>query len=161
MGSLGLKSVSQLVQVDDLVKRAPQTFDKDIVHTSTPSIYGDCDLRVHENASEVIAGELASLIGIGGVRLVVSGQRLSKDLNAEGTFHGVLQSPHEDVAGCLVHDRDQVKEATLNRGVCGVGTPDMIGSHDLQFSQQIRINPVFRMRGTLVPDKPPVGPSIA
>ena len=52
------------------------------------------------------------------------------------------------MAGRPVHDSNQVQEATLNRDVGDVGAPDVIGSRDLHVSQQIRINPVFRVRVT-------------
>ena len=103
MGSLGVvevdpltdhpfgdKAVGQFVQVDGFIfERAPQAFDKNVVHASAPPIHGDRGLRVLENTGKVIAGELASLVGIEDVRLAVSGQGLSQGLDAEAGIHGV------------------------------------------------------------------------
>ena len=49
------------------------------------------------------------------------------------------------MAGCPVHDRNQVQEPPLNRDVGDVGAPDLIGPVDHQVPQQIRVNPVFRV----------------
>ena len=56
-----------------LFERAPQAFDKDIIHAAPPPVHGDRDLRIFENAGEVKAGELASLIGIEDSRFGVFG----------------------------------------------------------------------------------------
>ena len=65
----GFKAVGQLVQVDCLVfERAPQAFDKDIVHAPTPPIHGDRNLRPLENAGEVEAGKLTTLVGVENLR---------------------------------------------------------------------------------------------
>ncbi len=61
----GLEAVGQLVQVDRLVfERAPQPFDKNIVHAAPATVHGDRGARVLERAGEVEAGELATLIGV-------------------------------------------------------------------------------------------------
>ena len=108
----GLEAVGQLKQVDGLVfERAPQAFDKDVVHAPAPPIHGDRDFSSLENAGEVEAGELAALIGIEDFRFAVFGQRLVQGLDAEGGIHGVRQPPGEDMARRPVHDRDEVQEA--------------------------------------------------
>ena len=51
--------------LDGLVfERPPQAFDKYVVHAAAPPIHGDCNARVLEDAGEVEAGELASLVGV-------------------------------------------------------------------------------------------------
>ena len=45
-----------------------------------------------------------------------------------------------------VHDGDQGQEATLNRDVGDIGAPDLIGSIDLNPLEQIRVNPMRRVR---------------
>ena len=113
----GLEAVGQLVQVDRLVfERAPQTFDKDVVHTAAPPIHGDGDLRVLEHAGEVEAGELAPLVGIEDFRLAVFGERLVQGIDAEGGIHGVRQPPRKDVTGGPVHDRDQIQKSRAEPG---------------------------------------------
>ena len=79
-----LETIGQLVQADRLVfERPPQTFDEDVVHVPAPAVHGDRDLRVLENAGELVAGELAALIRIEDFRLAVSGQRVVQSLDAE------------------------------------------------------------------------------
>ena len=103
--------VGQIMQVDGLVfERAPEPFDKDVVHAAASPIHGDRDARVLEHAGKVEAGELASLVGVEDRRRAVFGQRLGQGLNAEGGIHAVRQSPCEDMARRPVHDRDQVQD---------------------------------------------------
>ncbi len=127
----GFEAVRQFVQVDSLVfERTPQSFDKDVIHAPAPPIHRDRDLSALEDAGEVEAGELASLIGIEDFRLAVSIQCLVQGLNAEPGIHGVRQPPRQNMTGGPVHDCDQVQEPALNRNVGDVGTPDLIGAVD-------------------------------
>ena len=66
---VGLKSFSQFgntvvgVQVDVLVlHRAPEPFDKDVVHPSPLAIHADLDLVGLQDASELLAGELSASV---------------------------------------------------------------------------------------------------
>jgi hypothetical protein len=126
--SFGLEAVSQLVQVNRLVfERAPQAFDKDVVHAPTPAVHGDRDVHTFQHTGEVEAGELAALIGVEDLRPSVSSQRFLQRLHAEGGIHGVRQSPRQDVARRPVHDRHQIQESALDRDVGDAGASDLIG----------------------------------
>ena len=79
------EAVGQLLQVDGLVfERPPQAFDKYVVHAAAPPIHGDCNARVLEDAGEVEAGELASLVGVEDIRAAAAIQGFSQRLDAEG-----------------------------------------------------------------------------
>jgi hypothetical protein len=103
------EAVGQLLQVDGLVfERPPQAFDKYVVHAAAPPIHGDCNARVLEDAGEVEAGELASLVGVEDIRAAAAIQGFSQRLDAEGGIHAVRRPPSEHMAGRPVHDSDQV-----------------------------------------------------
>ncbi len=75
---VGLQSRSQIrnavvgVQVDMLVlHRASESFDKDVVHPSSFAIHADLDAVCLQDAGEVLAGKLGSLIGVEDLRPAV------------------------------------------------------------------------------------------
>ena len=73
----GDKAVSQFMQVDGLIfERAPQAFDEGGVHAPAPPIHRDRDFGGLNNAGEVKAGELASLVSVEDLRFAISIQRL-------------------------------------------------------------------------------------
>ena len=143
----GREAVGQLVQVDRLVfQRPPQPLDEDVVHAAAATVHGDAHAGVFEDAGEVEAGELAALVRVGDFWVSVVGQRRIQSVNTEPGVHGVRQPPRQDMARRPVHDGDQVQEATLNRDVGDIGAPDLIGSIDLNPLEQIRVNPMRRVR---------------
>ncbi len=96
---LGLEAISELVQVDRFIfERAPQPFDKYVVHAPAPAIHGDRHAGVLEHIGEVGAGELAALVGVEDLRLAGCGQRFVQRLDAEPGVHGVRQPPGEHMA---------------------------------------------------------------
>ena len=117
------------------------------LRASAPSsaIHGDCDLCTLEHTGEVMASELAALVGVEYFRAAVSGQRFIQGLDAEPAIHGVRQSPCEDATCRPVHDCNEIQEPTLNRYAGYVRTPDLIGPVDHHVLRQIWINPVSRM----------------
>ena len=64
-GLASLRSVLEVVQVDTLVlEGAPQTLDEDVVHPPTFAGHRDPYSGLLEDLDEVLAGELAALVGI-------------------------------------------------------------------------------------------------
>jgi len=92
------------------------------------------------------AGELAALVGVEDLRPAVSGQRLAHRLDAEPGVHGVGEPPGKDVTGRLVHNRDQIQKAALDRNIGDVGAPNLVRLLDCQSLEMIGINPVHRVR---------------
>src|SRR6516165_4917926 len=67
------------VEVDLLVfEAAPQPLDKDVVHAATLAVHADHDLMGLQNAGEVLAGELATLVGIDDLGSAVAVERFLK-----------------------------------------------------------------------------------
>src|SRR6202040_3807163 len=66
---LGLGDTGIGVEVDLLVFQAtPQSLDKDVVHESPFAVHADGDLVALQRGGELVAGELAALVGIKNLR---------------------------------------------------------------------------------------------
>ena len=92
------------VQVDMLVlHRAPEPFDKDVVHPSSPSVHADRNVVCLQDAGEFFAGELTPLIGVKDLRPAVFCNGLFERLGAKVCGHGVRQPPRQDFARGPVH----------------------------------------------------------
>ena len=100
---VGLKPLSEIsnavvgVEVDMLVlHRAPEPFDKDVVHPPSFAIHADLDLVGLQDAGELLAGELTPLIGVEDLRPAVFCNGLFERLGAKVRGHGVRQSPRQN-----------------------------------------------------------------
>ena len=144
----GREAVGQFVEINRLeFQRPPQPLDEDVVHAATATIHGDAHAGVLEDGGEAEAGELAALVRVEDFRVAVVGQRLVQGANTEPGVHSVRQPSRRDMARGPVHDGDQVPEATLNRDVGDIGAADLIGPVNLNPLEQIRVNPMRRVRG--------------
>ena len=142
-----LRSGLEGVEIDALVLQgAPEPLDEDIVHPPASAIHADADFGVAQHAGEGVAGKLAALVRVEDFRLTEPGQRLLQRRDAEAGIHRVRQPPGQHLAGRPVHDRHQIEEATAHGDVRHVGAPHVIGPVDRQLAQQIRIDPVLRVR---------------
>ena len=79
------------------------------------------------------------------LRWAVFRDGLVQSLDTEVGMHRVRQPPAEHLARGPIHDGKQIQEAVLDRHEGDIRTPDLVGSVDLHFPQQIRINRVLRM----------------
>ncbi len=148
-------AVGDLVEIDRLVfERAPQPLDEDVVHAPAPAIHRDPDAGRLQAPGEGEAGELAALVGVEYLRPAVSTQGLVERVCTEARVQRVRQPPGQDVPARPVHDRHEVKEATLHRDVGDIGAPDMVRPLDRQAPQQIWVNPVLGVRRA-GPRRPP------
>jgi hypothetical protein len=150
---VGLQSRSQIrkavvgVQVDMLVLyRAPEALDKDVVHPSSFAIHADLDAVCLQDAGEVLAGKLGSLIGVEDLRPSVLCNGLFKRLGAKVRGHGLRQPPRQHSARGLVHHGHQVGKALGHRDVRDIRTPDFIGSCNGRVAKQVGVDPVRQVR---------------
>jgi hypothetical protein len=87
------------LEIDLLVfNRPPETLDEDVVAPGGLAIHADPDLPVEKNLGEVMAGELAALVGVEDFGLAVFRQRLLDGFDAEGRIHGDRQPPCQNLA---------------------------------------------------------------
>ena len=81
---LGLGDAGVGVEVDLLVfEAAPQPLDENVVHIAALAIHADGDLVALQGAGEVVAGELAALVGIEDLGLCIPGERFLERLDTE------------------------------------------------------------------------------
>jgi hypothetical protein len=147
---VGLQSRSQIrnavvgVQVDMLVlHRAPESFDKDVVHPSSFAIHADLDAVCLQDAGEVLAGKLGSLIGVEDLRPAVLCNGLFKRLGAKVRGHGVRQSPRQNLTRGPVHHGHQVGKALGHGDLRDVRTPDFVRSCNGTVAKQVGIHLVL------------------
>src|ERR1700679_977905 len=76
--------------------------------------------------------------------------------SAEVGFHGVRQTPGQDLARRPVDDGDEVEKAPPHRDIGQVGAPDVVGPSNDELPQQIGTRLVERLheRCNLGPDFP-------
>src|SRR6516162_2551628 len=84
------------VEVDLLVfEAAPQPLDEDVVHVAALAIPADGDRVALQGVGEIVAGELAALVGIEDLRPAVLGERFLECLDTEFCAEPVRQSPRQ------------------------------------------------------------------
>jgi hypothetical protein len=115
---LGLGDAGIGVEIDLLVfEAAPQPFDEDVVHVAALAIHADRDPVVLQGAGEVVAGELAALVGIEDLGPTVQRERFLDGLDAELRAERIRQPPRQHGTAHPVHDHHQVEEALGHRDV--------------------------------------------
>ncbi len=135
------------VEVDALVLQGfPEPLDDNVVSPLPPAVHGDPDTGLLQSLGELHAGELGPLVGVEDVRLGVTRQGLLQGRDAEIGIEGVRQPPTEHPAAEPVHDGHEVEEAPPHRDVGDVGAPDLVRPRYLHPLEQIRIDPVLRVR---------------
>ena len=118
VAEIGFKPLSEIsnavvgVQVDMLVlHRAPESFDKDVVHPPSFSVHADRNVVRLQDAGELLAGELSALVGVKDLRPAVFCNGFFQSVGAKVRGHGVRQPPRQDFARGPVHHRHQVGKA--------------------------------------------------
>ena len=87
------------VEVDFLVfEAAPQPLDKDVVHAAPLAVHADGDLVALQGVSEVVAGELAALVGIEDLGPAVVRERFLERLDTKIGAERVFDSRHASTA---------------------------------------------------------------
>src|SRR5215210_2864116 len=135
------------VQVDTLVfQAAPQPLDEHVVHPTAFAVHRYPYLRIPQDLCELRRGELAALVGVENLRPAVTGQGVLQRLDAEPHIHRVRYTPRQHLARPPVHDRDKIQKPASHRNVGEIRAPDLVRPVDRQVSEQIRVDPMLRMR---------------
>ena len=103
---------------------------------------------VFQHSEKFTRRQLRALIGVEDVWHAIPSQCLFQRLHTARRLHRIGQTPGKDFAALPIHDRHQIEEAALDRNIRDVRTPDLIRSCDRQVPQQLRINPMLRVRLT-------------
>ena len=122
-----------------LLDASPQPFHEDIVQIPSASVHADSDIVRFQYTRKLRTGEVAALIGIENVGLCLF-QSLVQTFQTKIDFQRIGHLPIDDIAGIPIDDGYQVGKSFSQFDVGDIGTPDLIGSFNVQISQQIRIN---------------------
>ena len=114
---------------------SPESFYPRIVPASAFTVHGDFDAFLFQERSPHERGVLRSLIGIHDLRTSIPINRLFQDTFTPSGFYGVADPQSEDLTGVHFHNSGEVEKTAAHGDVCDVGTPNLIGSGDLQSPQ--------------------------
>ena len=125
-------------EIDVLVlDSAPKALDEDVVQSSAPAVHADQSASGLDCVGECSGCELSALIGVEDIRCALL-QRLTQSDQAKLAIQSVGQLPTQNVAAVPVDDRHQVHEAALHGNIGDICAPDLVGSSDLESTQEIR-----------------------
>ena len=113
---------------------------KTFVHPPALAVHRYPYRGLFEYLGEVLAGELAPLVGIEDLRPAVLGQSLRQGLRTEVAVQRVRQAPRQHRTRRPVHDCHQILESSLHRDVGDVGAPHLVRPIDPHIPEQIRID---------------------
>ena len=99
-----------------------------------------------QGVGEIVAGELAALVGIEDLRPAVLGERFLECLDTELRAERVRQPPRQHGTAHPVHDHHQVEKAPGHRDVGDVRAPDLIDPLDRKPTQQVGVDLVVHRR---------------
>jgi hypothetical protein len=97
-----------------------------------------------QGIGEVVAGELATLVGIENLGAAVVDERFLERLDTELGTERVRKSPRQHRAAHPVHDDHQVEEALGHRDVGDVRAPHLIDSLDRDPAKEVPVDLVRR-----------------
>ena len=137
-----------IVKINLLVlDRPPDPFDKDAVINPAAAVHADPDPRAFQKPREFGAGELRPLVGIENLRLPLAKGR-PECLQAEVLFQRRRKRPRNHRPAGHIDDCHQVDEPVAQPNVRYIAAPDLVGPHDRQTAEKVRIDLVLAARNT-------------
>ena len=140
------------VDVDVLrLDGTPEAFYPDIVLASSMSVHTDFDTQFLASRQPQVARILATLVGVDDLRCAMGFHGPTEHLNAIllvqrtiSAHYRLMQPPGHDTATVDVYYRRDVHEPVQHRYIGDVNAPDMIGTGDVEPTEQVR-HPVLRL----------------
>ena len=99
-----------------------------------------------QGPSEIVAGELAALVGIEDLGTAVTSKRFLECIDTKIGAERVGQSPRQHRSAHPVHDDHQVERAFGHRDVGNVRAPYLIDPLDRDPTEEVRVDLVSRCR---------------
>ena len=150
---VGLKPLPEIsnavvgVQIDMLVlHRAPEPFNKDVIHPSTLAVHADRNVVRLQDAGELFTGELTPLVGVEDLGPAVVCNGLFERLSTKVCGHGVRQPPRQNFARGPVHHGYKIGKDLGHGDVGDVGTPDVVRSCNGTVAKQVGVHLVLKVR---------------
>ena len=139
------------VQINMLVlHRAPEPFNKDVVHPSSFAIHADRNVVRLQDTGELFTGELTPLVGVEDLGPAVFCNGLFQSVGAKVCGHGVRQPPRQDFARGPVHHGYKIGKALGHGDVGDVRTPDLVRSCNGTVAKQVGIQTGEKTRSPLL-----------
>jgi len=114
-------------QIDRLVFDAlPESFHAHVVPPTPFPVHANLDAVVGQESRELLAGELASLIGVEDGRGAIPGDRLLHRVEAELGRPRVGEPPRQHPTTRPVEDGEEIHETPRHRDVGAIGGSDVM-----------------------------------
>src|SRR6476659_347178 len=121
---LGLGNALIGIEVDFLVfEAAPQPLNEDVVHAAALAVHADHHPVPLQCPGELVAGELATLVGIEDLGAAVASERFLECSETTISAERLGHSPRQRRSARPVCDDPQVEEAFGHRDVCNGRAP--------------------------------------
>ena len=138
-------------EVDFFVLEAtPEPFDEHVVDPAAFAVHTDLYACVFEHLREILAGELATLVGVEDFGRAVFAQSFVQGRYAKIRIERVGQSPTQHFSAVPVHDGHEVDEAFAHGDVGDVCAPNLVGALDAQPTQEVGVYLVRMMGATRI-----------
>ena len=126
------------VNVDVLrLDGTPEAFYPDVVLASSASVHADLDAEGLAGGQPQAARILAALVGVDDLRCAMGFHSHAKHLYTVLLVQRVMQPPGHDTATVDVYYRREVHEPMQHRYIGDVNAPDLIGTDDVESTEQI------------------------
>jgi hypothetical protein len=103
-----VESAGEVAGIDQFVfERAPQSFDENVVESSTTTIHADRDAALLKRCEELRRGKLRALVGVSDFGLAKAESGVERG-HAEAGLQGVGEFPTEHESAEPIHDRNHV-----------------------------------------------------
>lgn len=132
---LGRADVVIRVQVDLLLFQAlPESLHEHIIATTTFAVDADLNAMIVQEARELLAVELTSLIGVENLGTAILRDGLLHGVEAEVCRQRIGQPPGQHPAAGPVQDGEEIHKASPHRNVDDIGCPHVIRPSDRQLA---------------------------
>jgi len=134
------------VQIDLLIFDAlPESLDEHVISPAAFSVHADLNAVVGQEPRELLAGELAPLVGVEDLGAAILHDRLPHRVEAEVRRQRIGEPPGEHSATRPVQDGEEIHEASPHGNVGDIRRPDVVRATDVQTAQEIGVDPMGRM----------------
>jgi hypothetical protein len=123
----------------------PASFHTHVIPPATFSVHAHLNAVVGQEPRELLAGELASLVGVEDLGAAILRERLPHCVETEVRRQRVGEPPRQHAATRPVQDGEEIDEASTHGNGGDIGRPDVVRANDVQIAQEIGGDPMGRM----------------
>lgn len=124
--------------------RTPKSLDKNIIENPASPVHANPDFCVQQLLRKIERRELYTLIVVKDIRPPVT-QGFLEAFHAKRRIQCIAEPPGQNITAEPIHDGHQITEPASQLDIRDVSRPNLIGSDNLDASEQIRVNPMLRV----------------